>query len=818
MAKKKQQSRELGQVGRDVANAQAAAQPASYARRYRYDPGTGMVVANQIEQSQALAARFPIEKDADGSMWGTIPQLATANTAMPNLWGGGGVMGLDAESIGLWDSVDMNRDGKTDIRKAIQYYKRDSVAGRCVNLLAELANSTLTVSCEKDDVSEFFLNWTKGSMPHSFRQEWFKEYFKTSWVITYKTLIDYIAKDYKDNKIPRPDDDGNIITRAIAAAKTKTDAVMEENRQRADRYRIAIHAWEQGKAMADQNLCSVERLDILQRAKASAQAEWLRNQIPGRYTLLDPMLIDIEGPREMPLLREPFLQISGELHYAITNPTPYTQSIVDSLPSEITEQIKRGRMKIWLSPNLCHMTFGDKAPYERYPTPLMKRAFPFIENKFELIAMDRATARAVKERILLVKLGTDEFPNFDPANIAKAQAIFNTPSKNLVLVWNHTIELEWIQPDLSTLLDGTKYEVCDSQTRTIFGLTKVLLGSGDASGNVSVLNFEGVKEIVDEAQEKFLEFWHKEVDMVRASLSISQKVQGSFDKLNLQDAMKFWSVLTQAVMNGVLDHQTAIETLKFHFPTIVARMKKMKKLKEEGLFMPIPSANNMGPGGTALPAKGGAPSAGGKKGGKPTASAGADNNASRKGKPTKIKAKAKVQPVDGQHAAIVVDLPELDADQVNDIVEQFGVNPEWVMTRASYEAKYGKIEMFTQWPELNPGEAYACLRESMKLAGRVDEASERAIASHKEKNAGKRGAYITDKVRGDLVEHATAEVIDGFLPKLVGEDGEAMVAHMRVTATSLRATDGELSERDARIAAAVICTKRFEKSRTQAAA
>ena len=121
------------------------------------------------------------------------------------------------------------------------------------------------------------------------------------------------------------------------------------------------------------------------------------------------------------------------------------------------------------------MTFGDKQPYERYPTPVAVHAQTALDMKTELIAMDKATARHVKNRILLVKIGNDEYPEFDDDKIASVQAMFNGQGRNMTFVWNHCIDLSWIEPNLDSLKDTEKYKFWNSEIRTIFGITRIIV-------------------------------------------------------------------------------------------------------------------------------------------------------------------------------------------------------------------------------------------------------------------------------------------------------------------------------------------------------
>jgi hypothetical protein len=813
MAKK---AKAVSAIGDAVKAAASTSHPSSWADRYEFDPDSNSIRAKAGHEAPAFLQHVTFQKTGNGFS-GHIPSLAASDYASSY-----GSMGMDdlEDYMGMWESINESQDGKCDIRKAIRYSKKDPLVQKCLTMLAQLANSTFALSSENDSAREVVDIWRKTAMPYSFMQQWFFEYFRSAYVPSLKTFIEYVPRELRPNKIPQPVE-GNIEIRATGSETEEeraaaTEALVTRQRQAFETYKVALATYEQAKELTQQGLCSIERLEKYEQAVSRTQYEWMKGTIPGAYTILDPLLVDMDGPKEMGLLRQPYLRLSGELHDAVMNPTPQMQANLSTLPMEIISQIRQNKEKIWLSPNVCNVTFGNKQPYERYPTPLTVGAFTALEMKDEMISMDKATARSVKNRILLVKLGTDQYPEFDPEKVKKVQKLLATPSRNMTLVWNHCIELEWIEPDFDSLKDTEKYKFWNSEIRTIFGISPVLTGTSETSGAIgnSIMNFKGVEELVTEAQQKFLEFFHREVKMLRSALSISADVIGSFDTLNMKDEVEFWGVMQTAVMNGLIDHQTALETLKFNFPTVKKRMEDMKKLKDKGLFMPIPSANNLGPGGQPLPNKGGTP---GPLGGKPRNQPGSKkSNKNKVGKtqPKAVKAKAKIQPLGEDMVAIVVDMPDLDHDQQMDVADHFRVPFNWVMTKAAYEKEHGEIDMSPPWPSLSTAETIGVMREATSIAGKVNYITEQELLRYKtEHSKGKRAAYATATVKAEISTAAQEKVLSEWrATQIEGEIPKAWGRYMAEITSDLKKQFADMTPEEVFVAAWAVCTKRLQKS------
>ena len=768
----------------DMAYAHQQSQPGSWASRYEFDMESQTIRPKNGGEAPAAFAYAAVTKLPDGSFNATMPSLAVASRPSYFM---NAPSDFDIEFFSMWEPMGDRQDGKWEIRRAIHWWRVDPLVFNCIGFLANMANAAFSVECDDEDQRSIMNNWNDEVMGFDFRSQWFTEYFRTGMVPVLKTLVKYKPKALKDSRIPPTNSEGNVDGKAIAStttASTDQERLSQELVVRTEQaegvYTKALAAYETGKTAFSSGLCSEKRLEILQRALASAQYEWNKGMIPGAFTILDPLLVDMDGPREMGLLRQPFLRITGDLQAAIMEPRPQTLQTIATLPPEITQQIKDGNEKVWLSPNICSMTFGDKQPYERYPTPITVHAFTALEMKRELTDMDRATSRHVKNRVLLVKVGNDEYPEFDNSKIAIIQHMFNAPGKNMTMVWNHCIELEWIEPNLDSLKDTEKYKFWNSEIRTVYGVSPVLTGTSETAGAIgnSMMNFKGVQERVAEAQGKYLEFYNRELKMFRAAIGLKGDAWGAFDPLNGKDELQYWTVLTQAVMNGIIDHQTALEMLSFSFPTVQKRMKKIKELQKQGLFVPMPSANNMGPdgkpnkppGGQPPSKKGNKPGTGGK-GGKPAGKTGQNQNRTGKSTPKKVKATAKIQPLSDDRAVLVVDSETLDTDHVNQLAGRFGIPTDWVMTKASYEKEYGPIDMEPTWPALTMMETVAAMSEGGHLRIEVDAEIEQATASYKsDTKGGERKPYITEKVKGQIEAQAKAKVLQRHKDDDIGQN------------------------------------------------
>lgn len=767
-------------VRQAVADRNASGDPAAYASRFQFSmDGGGTLTPKSNGSVPPSLKRVQFVREGK-EVNAFIPALASGY--------GRRMGGMDPADWDPFQFANWNQsaalmpagDGKDDMRKAKYWLGRDPLVFKCTKVLTQIANSRVSLACEDDAFLEIVTTWFKRAMPHSFRRSWFREYFSTSMVPTSKTLVPYRPKNFKTNKTPATE--GGNVTHPSAKA---TEALVQRNEECFERLRKALADHSTAQATHKLGLCSDERLAKLKEAVHAAQYEWARNMIPGAYTELDPLEVDVEGPRDMPWLRQPYLRVSGELRDAVLNPNDEQRKVLDKLPIEIVQQIRDGASKVWLSPNVGAIAFGEKQDYEKYPRPIITRCLDALEMKYLLLGMDKATAKSLRDRILQVTIGSDEYPAGDD-ELQKVAGIFQQPGRNLTIFWNHTLKIQYVEPTNHLLQDESKYKQWNNEIRTAYGVSEVLTGTSDKTGSIgnSVLNLKGIEEEVQEGQETFKEWFLNEVNMLRQALGVKFEVTIEFDRLNLKDEETFFGVLMQLVQNGIIDHQTAIETMNFHFPTIQKRMEKIKTLqkKGKGIFLAQPSANNMGPEGQRQKP----PAAGIPTGGRPakTGKPGANKNKVGKSQPkAKAALTAKLLAGDeGANAYLVLATAEVDPEDRDLIAEKFAIPAEWVLTEAEYKDRTGKgVDWLPPLPTLSAGETMVAMRRAegslKEIAGKV----EASVEGYKQSNAGKgqRGAYVTKEKRGEFEADATAAVLSAVRPAVPDAEWSARVVASR---------------------------------------
>jgi hypothetical protein len=793
------------QIGESVAMAQLQSSGEAWRQRWTIDQDTGHLYSTASGHAPMLSPIRIHQDAASGTLTAELGQLAVGSISPAKAE----ASYLDSlEEIAVWGRLGGGgHDEKQDMKLAREYWKIDELVYKCTKILTQLSNCTMTVESDNDEVTDLVRNWFEKAMPNPFREQWFLEYFRSGMVPVMKALIPYLPREYRSNKIPLPEGGDRVVA--------STD-LMELHKHRENDYLNVRSQYKQAIAQYEKGLVSQDYVAAISRLVVRHQYEWRKGMIPGAYTILDPIAIDIKGPKDFALLQQPFYQVSRELAHAINNPSPHHESIIAALPLEIVDQIRPGVSHVWLSPNICHITFADKQDYERYPTPMLKHAFHALRQKRKLLDADDRTANSVINRILKVTIGSDQWPQFEAEPLRKLAQIFSNPSGTMTIFWNHTLAIEWIEPPLDSFMDPAKYSVCNDMIRTVYGISRIFTGTSESAGAIgnSMMNFKALEEEITTAQGAFMEFLRREIFLLRQALGIASDVHVKFTKINMRDETEFIAVLQSLVQNGILDHQTALETLGYHFPTVVERLKKMKGYRDkDGIFMPTPSANNMGPG-----AGGGLPT-----GGKPKKQPLADNNKNKKGKSQpKAAAAIRFMTPTPEDVRLVIDADWIDDDARNQVATAASIKSEWVMTRAEYKEAYDQDVSFIQpWPALNSSEMIAATRDAMRAIASTDVAHEQLLNEWKDSakaaSKGNRGPYVTQQVKDSLRERAVASAMKTCDDKAYNEHIEDRMKEM---VSELNHADPTMDPHEVKITASFILERRYRKlleSKTEAA-
>lgn len=336
------------------------------------------------------------------------------------------------------------------------------------------------------------------------------------------------------------------------------------------------------------------------------------SKIPGGYTILNPLNISIKGTG-IPGIKQSYLQLSDSF-ISLLKDNSNIVKLKDAFPEELVSLLNTGTGEVPLPEELFIMITKDKQPYEEWALPLTSHAFEALDYRRNLREMDKTTTVGVRNRILKVTIGSDTYPVTDDRELLRLAEKFKNPSKNLTIFWNHTLNMEYVEPNLESL-NIEKYQPALEDIRAVYGISRVLLGeNGDSSGN-NTLCLKGMMEILEEARKTFLSWFHREVNDVANIISNTKtdEVTVGFGTLNLKDENDFFRVIMQMVDRQIVSYETAMETMGYYFPKELKRLESEKKIRDEKEILVTQPAPTQGAGVSDPTNTGGRPKGGDKE-------------------------------------------------------------------------------------------------------------------------------------------------------------------------------------------------------------
>jgi hypothetical protein len=370
---------------------------------------------------------------------------------------------------------------------------------------------------------------------------------------------------------------------------------------------------------------------------------------PTSMWVRDAATIEIQSPI-LSDQKSYFLLISDDVVFFIQNNGKYADGSEDiELYRKIATQypdfvrsVKAGEKKVLLDNPL--VVEGISLSSDKYPIPYMFAALEPLKHKRNLRRMDYSIAARVISAILHVKAGSDEFPlTEDQNNVLEdleekfkwrdvASGRTDDIERVFALFTNHTIEIGWVFPEVTALLDDKKYTTVNSDITVALGFPRILITG------------ETERSFASDPQVATLSPLQTMERMRAALLPIIQKVYYEmrdrndvvtsipdlkFRPINLMSMQLFYTGLKDLYDSGNISRGAYDEAYGYDLRSEILKRKDEKDLiKETGVeeFAPVPHSNVPGQGGPA-PKKAPAKPAGrpaGTPAKKPTAKASED--------------------------------------------------------------------------------------------------------------------------------------------------------------------------------------------------
>jgi hypothetical protein len=315
-------------------------------------------------------------------------------------------------------------------------------------------------------------------------------------------------------------------------------------------------------------------------------------KIPARYTILNPADIYVGGSVNYNFNIYYKLLSDYELQRLRDPKTDEDIEVFNSLPQPIQEKVKNKSNRYILVPldaTKLAAVFYKKQDYEPLSIPM---GFPVLDDinwKLEMKKMDMAVTRTTQQAILLVTMGADpEKGGVNQKNLQAMQALFENQSVGRVLIADYTTKAQFVIPDIGNLIGPEKYEVVDRDIQ--IGLNNILIGSEKfANQSIKVQVFI---ERLKQGREVFInEFLVPEIRRISKDLGFKNFPQPSFEDISLKDDVQYSRIYNRLIELGILTPEEGVQAIQTgRLPTSeesIESQQKLKSFKDKGLYQPI---------------------------------------------------------------------------------------------------------------------------------------------------------------------------------------------------------------------------------------
>lgn len=300
------------------------------------------------------------------------------------------------------------------------------------------------------------------------------------------------------------------------------------------------------------------------------------------YTILNPLKTSVEGS----LLFDAnvfAVDMNEELRHVYNLPPRLQAEFKKKIPKEFrkifnkdgslnnTELLSGG--KLILNPAKTSRISRNRQPYQRYSVPFLRGCFEPVAIKRRLREMDLSTAEGMINSIVLIKVGTDEHPA-TPGQMRILNSVLMTSAKSLELLWNHAIEIEFLNPDWQAL-QGEKYKEVDNDILNSLGVPSVLI-SGQGSFATAWTSIVSLVERLNRARNMVARWLEEEYRVIAEEENFKTVPHVRFKSMNLRDDKVFKNILQNLYDRGLLDPRTILEEAEFDPDTVEARKEEYK--------------------------------------------------------------------------------------------------------------------------------------------------------------------------------------------------------------------------------------------------
>jgi hypothetical protein len=292
-----------------------------------------------------------------------------------------------------------------------------------------------------------------------------------------------------------------------------------------------------------------------------------KNKIPWRYNFFNPLTVKLKDGN-MSLFM-------GLNNYTITTNSfldkftsnEMSNHALDTLPQNVKQALKRGDKEISLDPERLSVFHYKKDDWRQWANPMIYAILDDIIMLEKMRLADLSALDGAISNIRLWTLGNLEhkiLPNKSAINKLRDILASNVGGGTMELVWGPELSFKESSSEVYKFLGSEKYTSVLNSIYAGLGVPPTLTGMATNGGGFTN-NFISLKTLVERLQygrDLLVQFWEKELEIVRQSMGFRYRAHIHFDQMTLSDEAAEKNLLIQLADRDIISHETLLERFK----------------------------------------------------------------------------------------------------------------------------------------------------------------------------------------------------------------------------------------------------------------
>ncbi len=291
-----------------------------------------------------------------------------------------------------------------------------------------------------------------------------------------------------------------------------------------------------------------------------------KNEIPWKYTFIDPLLVHPIGGNVMHNLTNNkllALELPPSLIKDIKNlqasHDPAAKEVLSQIAPDILEAVSNNKNKIILPPEKTNIYYYKKDDWQVWADPMTYSAFEPLNLYQRLQLTDKAALDGAMNKIRVWKIGSLEHKLAPTALASSTLADIlgaNVGGGTKDIIWGPDIELLETSSDIQSYLGEEKYKPTLMAIYASLGIPPTLTGTFGASGTTN--NFIALKTMVERlnyVRNIIIKFWDEQIKLVQKAMGFRKPAHVEFDIMYLEDPAAMTTLLLNMADRNIISDE-----------------------------------------------------------------------------------------------------------------------------------------------------------------------------------------------------------------------------------------------------------------------